>query len=835
MKFLHRLFLLTLTISSFFTVLSGNEAYTADLDSNVQGGQSIASGELHSLFVKSDGTVWAVGSNLFGQLGDGTFENRAIPVKIDINASSVAAGAHHSLILKKDGTLWATGNEFRELGSPVSEEDRLSPKKIASDVISIAAGSYHSMFIKSDGGLWAFGRNNVGQLGDGTHTDRKQPVKIASNVLSVSAGVKPANDGWSGGHSLFVKKDGTLWAMGYNWAGALGDGTTSNRSTPVQVASGVLKAVAGGYHSLFIKNDGSLWVFGRNWYGQLGDGNSGKDKDRHTPWMLLDGEVVDIAAGGAHSLFVKSDRSLWGMGRNDYGQLGIDTTEPSDIPVLIKSNIRGVAAGGETTMFINENASLFVMGRNSDGQLGNQASFFNAIESKAVKISDDVLKVAAGDNHSLFVKNDGTLWGMGWNQFGELGDGSFSKKSSPVLIDSDVSSIFNTGGRHSLYRKKNGTLWGMGEVYYGQLGIGEHYIWKSNDEQWTGYPNTSVPIEIPLESVVQTAGANYHSLFIADDGDLWVSGENDYGQLGNGTRVGELSPIKIEEDVSEATAGGGPVYSHSLFVKNDGALWAMGSNQHGQLGDGSLTDRLSPVSITTNVKAVSTAVGHTLILKNDGVLWSVGDNQYGQLGIGSTDDQRSPVRVASSVKAIAAGGWHSLFIKNDDTLWAMGNNNGGMLDGTWSHLTRPVQIANGVKACAAGSRHSLFIKNDGSLWGIGSNEFGELGIGLQPFEANPVAVINGNGILSQAEVSESASVVNTWEVVGAEASKTIALWAEISNTGPNSLSEGSVVKFWVSGQDDPWVGDSRNARGLLGGLGMLGTETVLDRTKFCCG
>ena len=132
---------------------------------------------------------------------------------------------------------------------------------------ALAYRPYHSLFIKSDGSLWGMGPNNYGQLGDGTTTQRTSPVQIvASGVIDVAAGRD---------HSLFTKSDGSLWAMGLNIDGQLGDGTTTNRTSPVQVvSSGVVKVYGGDYHSLFIKSDGSLHAIGQNNYGQLGDGTT---------------------------------------------------------------------------------------------------------------------------------------------------------------------------------------------------------------------------------------------------------------------------------------------------------------------------------------------------------------------------------------------------------------------------------------------------------------------------------------------------------------------------------------------------------------------------------
>jgi len=149
---------------------------------------------------------------------------------------------------------------------------RYSPVRISTDVVAVAAGENHSLFLKSDGTLWAMGDNGWGQLGisgAGVMANTPfaaapivtTPMRVASDVVAVAAGYN---------HSLFVKKDGTLWAMGVNSSGQLGDGTTMGRGTPVQIASGVASAAGGRFHSLFVKTDGTLWAMGSG----FGDGRS---------------------------------------------------------------------------------------------------------------------------------------------------------------------------------------------------------------------------------------------------------------------------------------------------------------------------------------------------------------------------------------------------------------------------------------------------------------------------------------------------------------------------------------------------------------------------------
>jgi len=232
---------------------------------------SVAAGGSHTMFVKTDRTLWAVGNGSTGQLGTGTAASRSTPVQVATNVAAVAAGDSHTVFLKTDGTLWGTGlNGQGELGDG-SNGSRLAPEQVATGVASIAAGSYYTLFVKTDGSLWATGDDSSGQLGNGSTSNRLTPVQIATGVASAVGG---------GSHTFFVKTDGTLWATGQNSGGQLGNGTTTSRTTPVQIATGVTSASAGSSHTAFIKTGGTLWTAGDNSLGELGDGTT---TNRSTP------------------------------------------------------------------------------------------------------------------------------------------------------------------------------------------------------------------------------------------------------------------------------------------------------------------------------------------------------------------------------------------------------------------------------------------------------------------------------------------------------------------------------------------------------------------------
>src|SRR5208283_2048370 len=176
------------------------------------------------------------------ELGNGTFINAYSPEQIVAsNVTAIAAGTSDSFFLKSDGSLWAMGlNTYGQLGDGYTDNGNyftndLPEQIVASNVTAIAAGYYHSLFLKSDGSLWAMGYNNDGQLGDGTLNNTNRPEQIvASGVTAIAAGLQ---------HSLFLKSDGSLWAMGDNEWGQLGDGTYNNTNRPEQIVASNVTAI----------------------------------------------------------------------------------------------------------------------------------------------------------------------------------------------------------------------------------------------------------------------------------------------------------------------------------------------------------------------------------------------------------------------------------------------------------------------------------------------------------------------------------------------------------------------------------------------------------------
>jgi len=309
---------------------------------------AVAGGEYHSLAVQSGGTVWGWGYNAVGQLGDGTTDTGSTPVQVSglSGAVAVACGGLHSLALQSGGAVWAWGdNDYGTLGNGTTNNSP-TPVQVTglSGISAVAAGFSHSLAVKSDGTVWAWGNNTEGQLGNGTTNNYSStPIQVSdlSGVIAVAGGDH---------HSLALKYDGTVWAWGENLLGELGNGSTNSSSTPVQVSglSGVIAIASGYLHSLALKHDGTVWAWGDNNYGELGNGSTNTSS---TPVQVssLSG-VVSVAGGSADSLALKSDGTVWAWGYDADGELGDGsaTDNPTSTPVQVSGlgTVITVAAGG---------------------------------------------------------------------------------------------------------------------------------------------------------------------------------------------------------------------------------------------------------------------------------------------------------------------------------------------------------------------------------------------------------------------------------------------------------------------------------------------------------
>ncbi|MEN6355760.1 MAG: RCC1 repeat-containing protein [Armatimonadota bacterium] len=639
--------------------------------SGLDGVVAIAAGWCHTVALKSDGTVWAWGDNTQAQLGDGTGNNvRLTPVQVSgLNGVvAIAAGENHTVALKSDGTIWAWGsNGCGQVCSGTTCYE--TPVQVTgfTGVIAIAAGANHTVAVKNDGTVWAWGNNGFGQLGNGTTSNNNSslstPVQVSdiTGVIAVAAG---------GCQTFALKSDGTVMAWGFNGNGELGNGTRTNESTPVQVAglTGVASIAAGSYHTVAVRNDGTVWGWGNNSYGQLGNGNSA------IPVQVsnLTG-VVAVAAGYGHTVILTNDGTIWECGYNKYGQLGNGFDAggtPAQVPGI--TGVVSIGAGFCDTVALKNNKTVWTWGCNWYGQLGDGTTT-NKLTPMQVPSLDAVAAIWAGFHHTIAVKNDGTVWTWGYNAYGQLGDGTTIDKSIPVQVSGISGVVAVSGGfYHTTALKSDGTVWAWGRNNCGQLGDGST-IDKSTPVQVSG-----------LDGVIAIAAGGSYTVALKSDGTVWAWGYNGLGELGDGTTTNKLTPVQVSSLTGVIAISAGSYHTVALKNDGTVWTWGFnGQCQLGYLTYNMSMSTPMQVTKITGVTAIAAGRDHTIALKSDGTVWCWGDNFAGQLGpvYGSGGVSPNPLQVhnLTGVVAIAGGNGHTVAIKSDGTVWTWGSNSYGEL------------------------------------------------------------------------------------------------------------------------------------------------------------
>jgi len=344
------------------------------------------------------GTPYAWGGNAFGQLGDGTTTSHTVPAPVSglTDVVDLHTGREHAVALRSNGSVVTWGsNQMGQLGIGSTGGMRASPVAVPnlSGVTMVSTGHYHSLALRADGTVWTWGYNFAGQLGDGTTTTRNAPVRVSGTrtYQYVAAGRDM---------SYAIATDGSVWAWGLNADGQLGDGTTANRSTPVRVGdlTGVVQVAGGRDHGLALGADGTVWAWGWNAYGQVGDGTL---TDRLTPVQVTTGASM-VAAGAHHSYALRTDGRVAAWGRNYRDELGDGTTTNRTRPVTVLGVAGAVTIGSgrDHGLAALADGTVRAWGQNSSGQLGD-GTLVNRASAVPVPGLTGVVRVSGGAEYSV--------------------------------------------------------------------------------------------------------------------------------------------------------------------------------------------------------------------------------------------------------------------------------------------------------------------------------------------------------------------------------------------------------------------------------------------------
>jgi alpha-tubulin suppressor-like RCC1 family protein len=732
---------------------------------------ALAAGRNFTCAVTAGGEVKCWGNNDYGQLGDGTQLERSAPVNVGglTDVKALTAGWGHVCALLQSGGVKCWGyNADGELGDG-STADSGAPVDVAglsSGVVAIDAGDYHTCAMTDKHTLYCWGKNAYGQLGDWTKSSSAVPVKspfFGGGVAEVAAG-------W--GHTCVRTTEGWAKCWGNNAYGQMGFGKTTDIHLPaedvVNLNGRVLKVTADGNQTCALTAGGGVQCWGDGRYGQLGDGG---DRKRYEPAQVtgLTAGVSDVETGWYHACAVVSGGELRCWGWNFYGQLGDGTTVNQSAPVRVEyltDGVKSIALGWGHTCVLTRLGVVKCWGLNGSGQLGNgtlidsrnpaavvglaaaepPAPTLTATPALTVAPSPTAtpvagkppqalsfVSIAAGDAYSCAVTASGDVQCWGVNTSGQLGDGTMMNRNVPAKV------------------------------------VGS------------------------LKGAVAVSSFRSHTCALTNAGAVWCWGNNEYGQLGDGTKINRAIPVKVKGlagGIRAVSAGG----AHTCALTAEGAVMCWGGNYSGQLGDGSRNDSPAPVSVVglsaVSILAISTGGSHTCAVTTGGTVKCWGHNASGQIGNGTNNNYyQTPVDVvglSGEAILVSAGLMQTCTVLREGDVQCWGINFLG--DGTGNSSSFPVKVANlkgKAAAVSVGGDHSCVVISSGGVNCWGFNSYGELGNGTKRESWMPEDVIGLQGV---------------WKAVAAGGVHTCA------------LSESGAVMCWGNNQ-----------------FGELGDGTTIDR------
>lgn len=610
------------------------------------------------------------------------------------------------------------------------------------------------------------------------------PRPAAAAEIQATASLSPTVEG----NTVFlIDSESRLYSFGSDVHGQLGLGTMVESKALLYVGGGYSAVSVGTGHMAALKTDGSLWTWGWGIYGQLGLGGS---QSASLPQPVGTGFTA-VAAGYPSTYALKGDGTLWAWGQDNYGTgQWINVTQS---PTLIGTGFKAVSTGGYHVLALNTQGDLYAWGNNAQGQLGrSSADTCNPGTNSTYPCSFTRLLVRSGIQEAVAAASSsyaldqaGGLWSWGDNDQGQLGDGSKQSRSAPARVLEGVTQV-SASGALAVALKQDGSVWvwGLGvatpQRVSGTAAVtrvrsdgARVFALRSDRTLWvrTAFQTAETLVS---EGVAQFNVAFDNLALIKLDGGLWVSGKNNYGQLGQGTTVSRAHPARVPGAFRSVGVDSG--WGFVVAAQTDGSLWTWGDNQsspmaipseggftavavHGReaaiglKADGALhavTSR-GTTRIGSDFAQIGAGGSFFAALKKDGTLWTWSPLNYTVPNASGIANTNTLQQAGSGFARLSAGYAHVMALKPDGSLWGWGDNSAGQLglgssevcaEGVWNtpdNLGRkpcsrqPLLVGNGFVDVSAGYSHTLAIKADGSLWAWGMNLWGAFGDGRRAY------------------------------------------------------------------------------------------------------
>ena len=710
---------------------------------------ALATGDSHTCASLPDKTVRCWGDNTYGQLGTDWAVPRAYsPLAVSgvTNATAVTGSDAHTCALLSDSTVSCWGsNVSGQLGNGTTT-DSFTPVAVTglSGVTAITASharedSYgHTCALITGGTVECWGRNIDGQLGTGNTMDSYTPVPVTglSGVTAVQAG------GW---HNCALLSTGKVWCWGNNAEGEMGIGTTATPQTVPVMNPYISNATAiamGADFSCALLSNGTVWCWGNNGQGRLGNGTT---TDSYWPVQVTGiTNAIAITAGRGHACAVLAGGAVQCWGDNSAAMLGNGTITSSYSPVTVTglSNAVSLSSGSVHTCAKLTDGTVQCWGDNAGAEIGPGSTTNSTTPATTLRYSgstatasgtaiSSVSAVATGSQHSCGLISGGTVDCWGWNGSFQLGTNAFARSSTANAVSGVSSVAAITAGAWHTCSLVNNTVQCWGDNSYGQLGIGTLI-------------NSATPVAASgITGATAVVAGSVRTCAITGGGFVQCWGDNDHGQLGNGavSSVPVTTPVYVTGiNAASALTGG---YNHTCALLSGGTVKCWGANYSGQLGNSSATTSTSLSSIPVGVSGLTgvTSLGignmgdHSCAVINGGTVQCWGDNTYGQLGNGTTTNAATPVTVTgiSNATTVAVGGYHSCAQLSDSTVKCWGWNVLGQLgNGTTTDSSVPVTVSGITDATSisTGFVHSCAVHTGGGVTCWGDNSYAQLGLGV---------------------------------------------------------------------------------------------------------